>query len=148
MSIISVKISNRTSIIIILFSLLCIGCVDFHERQLSLRNSSAHAITIISSQRPNSDTYYPVGHANNHNPILVPIATDKIIDSFISDAIRSDPTYFTVYAFKTSTLQRYSWEEIVEGNIYDGVLFMSVAELEKRNWKIIYPDDFELDSTE
>jgi len=124
------------------------SCHDEYYRTLTIQNISDTTISIIGAEYVDSvnirDMIYGNPGAQSYAPAVIPFGTSKeCLHTAFDKAPEKEHRICTIYVFKTSTLQKYTWKEIKDGDIYDAAAFLSTRELENRNWLVVYPDDFE-----
>ena len=45
---------------------------------------------------------------------------------------------YVIFIWKASTIERYSWQELSQNNIYDRKYVLSLRDIRDMNWQIVY----------
>ena len=71
------------------------------------------------------------------NNYLRPNHTENSTKIRQSDFLNKNYKYL-IFIWKASTIERYSWQELSQNNIYDRKYVLSLRDIRDMNWQIVY----------
>lgn len=132
-----------------LFCLLGISCMDYTDKEeiIIYNESNMEIYSILSNSDKISDSDYFAKYKLDNTISTFNIAeikpseekenNDRPVywDSFFNSSIDKKARLFII---SKDSVDKYGWQKIIKNKIYNKRYLLTIDDLKKKNWKIIY----------